>query len=324
MSNQILSRTINKNSTGTKVSAMVLIAWVGALGVLTTACSSGPKKVSVLPTTDKVVRMPVVSMDVTQASQSLCPKIGADLSKKKLKELIQAGNSCIRNQDYARLEEVGIQTNRKEPFQPWGSFFLSVAADARGELQRAKWMIDLALKKNQSYGILHFQKARLLWNEQRFGEAIQLVKKSVDMDPGLTEGHLFLGQIYFRDQEFEPASEHFYTVLKAKPSHPMALTGLAESRMYRGDYRGAMEVLNRAVNYHPDMLEFQLRQAQIYETGLSDKVNALNTYIQIKRRLMRSPSRVVSLADIETKIQQIESSQRQPAVTSPVAKGGKQ
>ncbi len=302
---------------------LVVLSFASALAL--SGCSSGPaKKAEAAPISERpVVKIPVVSMDVSQASQTLCPKIGADLSKKKLKELIQMGNSCMRNEEFARLEEVGNATNRKEPFQPWGSFFLSVAAEARQELPRAKWMIELALKKNPSYGILHFQKGRLAWADKQYAESLQLVKKAVSMDPGLIEGHLFLGQVYFRDQEFELASEHFYTVLKAKPSDVNALSGLAESRRYRGDFRGAMEVLNRAIGAHPDVVEFQWRQAQIYEMNLNDKVNALNAYINLKRRLVRNPSRVISLTEVEGKIQQIEKQQRTPAVTSAKADSGK-
>ncbi len=282
------------------------------------ACSSGPKKVeAALSVSEKsAVRIPVISMSVAQVGQSLCPKTGADLNKKKLKELIQMGNSCMRVEEFTRLEEVGTELNRKEPFQPWGSFFLSVAAEAKGEIQRAKWMIELALKKNPSYGILFYQKGRLLWADKQFADSMQLVKKAVDMDAGLTDGHYFLGQIYFRDQEWELASEHFYTVLKARPSHLGAISGLAESRMYRGDYQGALEVLNRAIGYYPEAVEFQWRQAQIYETGLNDKVNALNAYIQLKRRLLKNPSKMITLAEVESKIQQIEKKARQPALTS--------
>lgn len=286
---------------------------------LIAGCGSAPKvpeaKAALVPT-EKVVKIPVVSMDVGQAAQGMCPKIGADLTKRKLKELIQMGNSCIRAEDWARLEEVGFATNKKEPFQPWGSFFLSMAAEARGDLPKAKWMVELGLKKNPSYGILYYQKGRLFWLDKAYAESITLVRKSVEMDPGLTEGHLFLAQVYFRDQEFEKASEHFYTVLKAKPSHLAALSGLAESRRYRGDFAGSMEVLNRAINYHPEAVELQWRQAQIYESNLNDKVNALNSYIQLKRKLIRSPSRLISMVEVESKIRQLEADQRRPAVSA--------
>jgi tetratricopeptide (TPR) repeat protein len=211
---------------------------------------------------------------------------------------------------------VGAAVNRVSPFQPWGAFFLSVAAEARGELPRAKWMIDLALKKNSSYGILHYQKARLLWLDKQYAEALQLAKKAVDMDPGLTDGHKFLAQVYFRDQEFDLASEQFYSVLRARPSDAEALSGLADSRFYRGDYNGAMEVLNRGLGYHPEIVEFQWRLAQIYENNLNDKVRALNAYIQLKHRLARYPSKTLSAVDVDNKIRDLEKAQRQPAVSA--------
>jgi tetratricopeptide (TPR) repeat protein len=285
------------------------------VGCGTTATKVQKVEAAIVPT-EKIVKIPVVSMEVGQAPQGFCPKMNADLSKKKLKELVQMGNSCIRSEDWARLEEIGFATNKKEPFQPWGSFFLSMAAEARGDLAKAKWMVELGLKKNPSYGILYYQKGRLYWLDKAYADSLQLVRKAVEMDPGLTEGHLFLGQIYFRDQEFDKASEHFYTVLKSKPSHLVALSGLAESRRYRGDIAGSMEVLNRAIGYHPQAVELQWRQAQIYESNLNDKVNALNSYIQLKRKLIRTPSKHISLVEVETKIRQLESDQRRPAVSA--------
>jgi len=290
--------------------------------ILLSACSSAPtKSAGAVAIPEKALKISVVSMDATQASQSLCANNGQDLSKKNFKYLIELGNSCVRMQEFARLEEVGAALNKAEPYQPWGSYYLSLAAEARNEIPTAKWMIELAIKKNSSYGILYFQKGRVMWLDKQYAEAINLVKKAIEMDPGLVEGHLFLGQVYFRDQEFDLASEHFYVVLKAKPYQIEALSGLAESRRYRGDYRGAMEVLNRAISNYPDAIEFQWRQAQIYETNLDDKINALNTYIKLKRKLLRSPSKIISLADVENKIQEIEKQQRKPAVSSAKSPG---
>lgn len=274
------------------------------------------KKEAILAPTEKIQKVPAVSMDVSQAKQGLCQKAGTDLKGRKLKELVSIANSCVRSEEWARLEEIGFTINKTDPFQPWGSYFLSLAAEAQGDLAKAKWMVELGLKKNSSYGILYYQKGRLLWIDKMYSQGIQMVRKAIEMDPGLMEGHLFLGQVYFRDQEFEKASEHYYAVLKANPSHFLALSGLAESRRYRGDFSGSMEVLNRAIDYHPDAAEFRWRQAQIYESNLNDKVNALNSYILLKRKLIRNPSKLISLVEVESKIRQIESEQRRPAVSA--------
>lgn len=267
-------------------------------------------------TPGKAVKIPAISVDLDHVSASLCPRSSTDFSRKGWKDLVQISSSCVKNQSWDRLEETAQTLSQKEPFQPWGSYFLSLAAEGKKEFPKALWYIDLAIKKNPSYGILFYQKGRLLWAEKNYGEAVTLVTKSLEMDFSIVDAILFLGQVHFRDQEYDKASEYFYSVLKAKPTHILALSGLAESRLQRKDYVGALETLQRAVSYYPEKIDFKLRQAYIYETLLNDKVNALNIYIQIRRKVSRENIKTPSVSEIDQKIQFLENKGRLPAVSS--------
>src|SRR6185437_14292476 len=56
--------------------------------------------------------------------------------------------------------------------EPWGAFYLSVAADQRHDLQRALWMIELAVKKSPHNGLLYYQRGRVHWQLNEIGSAI--------------------------------------------------------------------------------------------------------------------------------------------------------
>jgi tetratricopeptide (TPR) repeat protein len=287
--------------------------------LLTLGCSTATKpsaSSASTATSAKAVKVPVVSLDMDQVSLSLCPKTNGDYTKKPWKGLVSMASSCVRNQSWDRLDEIGHALLEREPFQPWGGYFLSLAAEGKGEFAKARWYIDLALKKNSSYGILFYQNGRLLWQEKLYGEAVSEVSKAVKMDSTLNDAHLFLAEVHFRDQEYDKASEFFYNVLKAKPTHAVALMGLAESRLQRGDHVGALEIFQRGASYHTDRVDFLIRQAFVYETFMNDKVNALNLYIKARKKLASDSGKSQKLSEVELKIQSLEGKSRTPAVSS--------
>jgi Flp pilus assembly protein TadD len=177
-------------------------------------------------------------------------------------------------------------------------------------------MIDLALKKAPDLGILHFEKGRLLWKDGSFGVAMEELLKAVQLDGSLSEAHVFLGQIYFRDQDYAKATQHFYTVLKSRPSDPIALSGLAESRLQAGDTNGALEAIKRAVSAYPERIEFALREAYIFETVLGDKVQALESYRSALTVISNKRIKGAVAANVERKVSELEKLTRQPSAVA--------
>jgi tetratricopeptide (TPR) repeat protein len=107
--------------------------------------------------------------------------------------------------------------------------------------------------------------------------------KSIQLDPNLIEAHLFLGQIFFRDQDFGKAARHFQAVLRVRPKDPTALIGLAECQIQMSDARGAIELLRRGQDNYGDDPLFLIREAYVQEVLLNDIGKAIEIYRTVQR-----------------------------------------
>jgi tetratricopeptide (TPR) repeat protein len=289
-----------------------------ALLILSAAgCSSAPVQKTATES-EKVYSRSVSSVGLAYVQATSCPKaIKPDAyTRTDWKELVGIANACVKSDRWSHVEILAEMISVREPKAPWGAYYWAIAAEHKHDQARALWMIDLALKKAPDLGILHFQKGRLLWGDKLYNQAMEELLKAVQADGNLSEAHVFLGQIYFRDQEYAKATQHFYTVLKARPNDPIALSGLAESRLQSGDTMGAIEAIKRAVSAYPDRIEFAMREAYIFETVVGDKAQALQAYRNamnvISNKRIRGPIAIT----VEKKISELEKLTRQPSTVA--------
>lgn len=220
---------------------------------------------------------------VTQYDKKDCKWNESKLDKLSWKEKVQIANACVAASDWARVESLGLSLAEADVQNPWGAYFLGLAAEGRGQSDRASWMNEQALKKNPNFGMLHYQKGRLAWKRQDFTGGLESLLKSVQLDPNLIEAHLFLGQIFFRDQDFGRAARHFQAVLRARPKDTTAIMGLAECQIQLSDARGALEMFKKGQDYHPGDSIFLAREAYVHEVLLNDTPKALQLYQRIQR-----------------------------------------
>jgi len=291
---------------------ILLLAGCGTTGAVT-------KKEPAAEPQAKTYTQSISSVGLAYVQASQCPKSlkSADaLAKADWKELVSMANGCVKAERWSHVDDLAEVLSTREPRAPWGAYYWALVAEARHDHSRAVWMIDLALKKAPEAGVLHFEKGRLLWKDGSFTPAMESLLKAVQLDGSLSEAHVFLGQIYFRDQDYAKATQHFYTVLKSRPTDPIALSGLAESRLQAGDTNGALEAIKRAVSAYPDRIEFALREAYIFETIVGDKVQALEAYRGAKNVISSKRIKGAVAANVEKKISELEKLTRQPSAVA--------
>lgn len=269
--------------------------------ILMSACASAPQKKVVVEAPKYKEKS--MSRSLAEVPLSACDKSSWD--KKERDELIGIASSCARSNQWNRVEQVGQFLSETDSLVPWGPYFLSLSASQAKDNERALWMIELALKKAPETGLLHYQKGRILWDMARYGEGMNEILGAVRVDGSLKEGHLFLGQVYFRDQEYDKAARHFHMVLDVEPNNAIALSGIAECLLQVGDVRGALDVLARASRAHPEQIDFKLRAAQVYEGVVKDPGQALAMYLEVKAQIGRG-GRVPAQSDLDEKIRKLQ------------------
>lgn len=190
------------------------------------ASKSFLESVVLVPASDKLSE----SASCTLPSEGQKPQPGqAAGPSKDWKKLVAHANSCVKERNWRTLETVANAMARLDIDSPWGAYFLALSAEGTGELGRAMWMIDLAQKKAGGRSALFtYQKGRIYFLMKDTGRAMKEVEQAVALDPGLAEGHLFLGDIYRRDQQADRAQACYVAAMKADPKNERAIAALQE------------------------------------------------------------------------------------------------
>jgi tetratricopeptide (TPR) repeat protein len=250
----------------------------------------------------------VSTRDGKLPSPSDCPANDKSWKKENQKALVAYAGACAQLGKWERVEQLGDWLAQKEPQAPWGAFYLSLAAEGRKDWTRALWMIELALKKSPRQAILIYQKGRIFWGMGEFAQAAEVYNQALKENPRFVDAHIFLAQLYFRDQDFGRAAKHFATVMDLQPDNVMGTVGLAETRLQQGQAKVAVELYEKAVNQAPRQVSYRLKLAELYEVSMKDYSQALSTYRRIKSIMAeaRSSSEEVPF-DINEKIRRLES-----------------
>jgi tetratricopeptide (TPR) repeat protein len=209
-------------------------------------------------------------------------KVESQIQEKNWTSVIEKANACVTEKQYQQVERYGHYLAKEHHMGPWGAYFLSLVAESRGELDQALWMIELALKKTPSEGLILYQKARLMHARGEFGLAVSGFEEALKSRSDLLGARLVLGQIYYRDQDFEKAKGHFKAALELDSKLDQVWAGLAECELEDGNGEAALVALEKAIDLQPKDLEYRMRKAHVYEKVLQDPKQALSAYQKIQ------------------------------------------
>jgi tetratricopeptide (TPR) repeat protein len=228
---------------------------------------------------------------------------------KDWKEWSGRANACAEKKDWRTLEQLGQVMARVDLNSPWGAYYLSVAAEGRGDWARAMWMNDLAQKKAGGVNALFaYQKGRILLNAKETSKAIAEFERATNLSPAFGHAHLYLAQIYHRDLEWDQAAKHYTAALGVESGNVDAMAGLAEAKLQKSDAAGAADLYSKVIAAQPSRGDAWIRLGFIYETHLKDNQQALNTYRGLKSSLDRAVVRERPSFDLNQKIKVLEES----------------
>lgn len=95
--------------------------------------------------------------------------------------------------------------------------------------------------------------ARELLRQGKLAEALDKAKEGLQADAGSTEARLLVGEILLElsPGNVDEAAGHFEAALAAEPRNAQAKVGVARVRAARGDFDGAIELLEDAAQFNP-------------------------------------------------------------------------
>ncbi len=191
------------------------------------------------------------------------------------RRIIQMASACVKAGSWTQVEAIGNHLAQREHVAPWGSYYLSLAAEKQGALPRALWMIDLALKKAPREALLVYQQGRVFWAMGEPEKAMENFQMALRLNPELVDAHLTLGLIFYRDQEQTHALRHLEKVLSVEPRNVSALMALGEIHYQRKNMELAQQHLARAARERRSDENLQKRLAQINEELAVEQAQAV-------------------------------------------------
>lgn len=249
----------------------------------------------------------------TMDSRGDCPRQAGALKGRTWKQYVAGANACIQAGQWKMVETIGQDMAQTHHLVPWGAYYLSLAAEHRGELPRAMWMAELALKKSPGNGLLIYHQGRLYWHNKDQAAALKSFKKATDIDNRLAEAQLVLGQMALLAAQTDEAAKRFQAALNSEPRNVAALFGLAEAKIKKNDGKGANEALAQAILLQPSSYKARVRQAHVLENIEKNFPEALAAYRRIRTMARDKKLDAMVDFDIDSKITQLEGATKEPA-----------
>jgi tetratricopeptide (TPR) repeat protein len=240
------------------------------------------------------------------AGSKSCAKVVSKIAS--LSDDMKSAAACARAGQWTMVEEFGNQMAIQFPGDAWGSYFLSLSAEHNKDWPRARWMIELAVKKSPNEGLCLYQLGRLQWLMGEKMTALDTLKKASDKNASLVDAHVLMGQIAMFDQKKSDAEKSFLKAYEVDAKNLAALMGLAEVYRMNKNWVEAEKYLRRAVSAHPKHLEARLQLAQGLETFAQDMSGALDVYREIKKLDQKKELDATPAFDLNAKIQTLQAS----------------
>ncbi len=248
-----------------------------------------------------------------------CPGEAGGWHKENLSSLARAADACAEYKKIDRLEMLANHIAKTFATEPWGAFYLSIAAEQKADLARALWMIELALKKSPKNAILLYQRGRIHWSLNEIALAVADYNEALKFNPKLSDAHIILAQLAARNQDYKGAQKHYLAVVDVESENHKVFAALAENDLKLNQVKDSVSHYETAVNLSPRNVEYRMRLAVLYEVYAKDYDQALSVYRKLKSLLSenRAPSNDSVATDVNDKIKKLE------ALVSPTPKDNK-
>ncbi len=140
---------------------------------------------------------------------------------------------------------------------------------------------DLADPKEKIGVFNNLARAKNLYDEGRFDEAKDLILGIIQDDPEITDAHMAIGNLYFREKNFKSALDSFRAVLERRPDYNFAMINILNSLKIMGRFREALEEVDAFLKIFPGDATLHFERGSIlfiqkdYETAMLSLKQAL-------------------------------------------------
>ncbi|OQW48431.1 MAG: hypothetical protein A4S09_04435 [Proteobacteria bacterium SG_bin7] len=255
------------------------VSFIALLGV---GCVTNPQLMSKDPQlagkSFTVEAINISAAQLARESNKKCPLNVKEVENRTWREHLELGAACAAKEKWSSVEFIGQHLADSFPTAPWGFYFMSLSADARGDVTRSFWMLEQASEKDKSLALFPYQRGRIYLKNNETDMAMAEFEKALKLDSGLYEADLFIAQIRLRSGNYVAAERSFRNVLKFVPFHRDALLGAARCMVVNGDPKLALDFFDRVVAKDKKDFEARYERAVVLETVFQRYEEALLEY----------------------------------------------
>ena len=202
----------------------------------------------------------------------------------------EEAEALFRSSRYAEAADLFEAYAERVPTNPWGHYMLGMSAWRAGDRQRAEISLlrTLELDPDHEKGTLNL--ARVLLEEERPSEALELASRVVERSPGLGQGWRVLGNVHAELGRRDDAVTAYRRAVALDPDDAWTLNNLGLLAIQTGDFRGALGPLGRATELEPEVAVFQNNLGVALERGgyLTEAAEAFQAALDVDPDLAKA------------------------------------
>jgi Tfp pilus assembly protein PilF len=123
-----------------------------------------------------------------------------------------------------------------------------------------------------------FKRAVAVLNDQKYGQAIDLLEKVIEQSPGVTAPYINMAIAYQHIGKLEQAEDHLKTALLLVPVHPVACNEYGLLYRKTGRFVEARAIYEKALSRFPDYYPVHRNLGILCDLYLNDLACALEHY----------------------------------------------
>lgn len=167
--------------------------------------------------------------------------------------------------------------------------------------------LDIVIEITQRIGVdpeikQEFYKAISLLNDEKYPEAIRLLKGVTGKTSKFTAPYINLGIAYARTGEMDKAEKSLKQALEINPKHPGANNELGIVYRKTGQYKKAREHYQVAVNKYPKFLPARKNLGVLCDIYMQDLDCALEQYEEYLKRRPGDEKVKIWVADVKSRL----------------------
>ena len=155
----------------------------------------------------------------------------------------------------------------------------ALALANQGQLQQAETIYRNLIGAGTHNYIVYMNLATICGMQGRFDELIDLLKKTLELNPDDPDSNYKLGKALQEQGDLNAAIDSYKQAIQLKPNYPDALNNLGTALKQQGDLNAAIDSYNKALSLKPNFQEAHYNLGNVLKEQ-GDLNAAINSYKQ--------------------------------------------